>query len=163
MKKSNLFFYSTLLSIMFFTSTMKAQIVDTANSSTTIKKVKSTDWQLLFSNEFVEINYRYAVCDLPTEGTHKENVYIQIKNKTDKNLKCDWNTEYWYDGICSGCQGSNPEFHKSVMLKPNQTRDGICTTDRDLFVLQIFSKMMNHNIRELTNFDLKDIKVTVLK
>lgn len=156
MKNRNLFFYSTLLSIFFFTSIMKAQIVNAPNSSTAIKKVKSDKWQLLFSNETVEVSYKYGECKLPSENSHNEYVYLQIKNKTNQMIICDWSAENWYSGICNGCTLGNTENYRSVVLKPNETLEGNCSKECNKS-LMIFSEMLNYEIKsKLTNFNVTD-------
>jgi hypothetical protein len=141
-------------------SNVNAQKTSTPISSTTSAKVKSTDWQLLLSNEFVDVSYRYAECSLPSEGIHNEYAYIQIKNKTSKELKIEWNTEYWYNDKCTGCDAGNKEDHKTVILKSNETLEGNCSKDCQ-HSLMILSKKLNLNMKTtLTNFNLRDLKAT---
>ena len=126
-------------------------------------KVKSTVWQLLANNEFIDINYKYGECNLPSQGTHDEFVYLQIKNKTNKELKIEWNTEYWYNEKCYGCEDGNTENHKTIHLIPNTTIEGICAEDVNP-ALVILSRMLNIKINtELTNFNLREIKTTIVK
>lgn len=145
-----------------FISNLYAQNA-TSIQSPSETKVKSSAWQLLASNEFIDINYKYGECNLPSQGTHDEFVYLQIKNKTNKELKIEWNTEYWYNGKCYGCEDGNMENHKTIHLIPNTTIEGICAEDVNP-ALVILSKMLNVKINnELTDFNLRDIKTTIVK
>ncbi len=156
-KRSNLLL---LIGIVFLSDVYAQNTVSMQSSSET--KVKSSVWQLLASNEFVDINYKYGECNLPSQGTHDEFVYLQIKNKTNKELKIEWNTEYWYNGKCYGCEDGNMENHKTIHLIPNITMEGICAEDVNP-ALVILSKMLNIKIStELTNFNLREIKTTVI-
>lgn len=158
-KRANLL----LLIGIIFISNVYAQNTAVIPSTTSETKVKSAVWQLLASNEFIDINYKYGECKLPSQGTHDEFVYLQIKNKTNKELKIEWNTEYWYNEKCYGCEDGNTENHKTIHLIPNTTIEGICAEDVNP-ALVILSKMLNIKIStELTNFNLRDIKTTIVK
>jgi hypothetical protein len=127
-------------------------------------KIKSNTWQLLQSNDQVEIKYRYTECKLPSYGSHYENVYLLITNKTDQKIQLEWNTEYWYNGKCNGCEPGRTENHKIIILNPNQTIEGSCSEQCNRALL-IPSKMLHLETKtELTDFNLRDLKVTpVLK
>lgn len=123
-------------------------------------KIKSSSWQSYRSTDQIEINYRYADCNLPSSGTAYENVYLQIKNKTDKKIQIEWNGEHWYNGKCNGCEPGRTENHKTVILNPKETIEGSCTKECD-HTLIITSKMLNRETKsELTDFNLRDITIT---
>ena len=150
-----------LIGIIFISNMYAQNTVSTQSSSET--KVKSSVWKLLAGNEFIDINYKYGECNLPSQGTHDEFVYLQIKNKTNKELKIEWNTEYWYNEKCYGCEDGNTENHKTIHLIPNTTIEGICAEDVNP-ALVILSRMLNIKINtELTNFNLREIKTTIVK
>ncbi len=158
-KRSNLL----LIIGIIFLSNVYAQNTTVIPSSTSETKVKSPVWQVLLSNELIDINYKYGECIVPSQGTHDEFVYLQIKNKTNKELNIEWNTEYWYSGKCYGCEDGNTENHKTIHLIPNTTMEGICAKDVNP-ALVILSKMLNIETNtELTNFNLRDIKTTIVK
>jgi len=144
--------------IVSFISTALAQSPATARTSTETK-VKSEQWQPLFSNGSVEISYRYTACDLAVDGTKNENMYLQVRNKTAGEISCQWDTEYWYNGKCNGCEAGNAENHNTLLLKPNETIQGSCS-EKSNPSLMILSKFLNmESNTELTNFNLKNIQV----
>jgi hypothetical protein len=123
-------------------------------------KIKSSTWQLLQNNDLIEINYRYADCELTSQGTHNENVYLQVKNKSDKKIQVEWITEYWYNEKCVGCMAGDIENHKTLILNPYETIEGSCDEKCNLS-LKITSKMLNRESKsQLTDFNLKEVKTT---
>ncbi len=145
-----------LLCSSLFTINSSAQVT---NLSELTEKVKLPTWQQLVTTPSVTINYKYNECHLLTQGTHHENVYLQVKNLSPVKLKLEWNAEYWYNDKCYGCDG-DAEFKKTLILEPNALLEGFCseTTPRELV---IFSKMLDFDIKtELKNFNLKNLTVT---
>jgi uncharacterized protein YcfL len=123
-------------------------------------KKRSADWQLFYSNAQIDVRYRYSECNL-ANGSNNENVYLQIINKTENPINVEWNTEYWYNGKCNGCESGNMENHKSVSLKPMETKEGTCSENCEN-PLKIFSKMLGSGTRsELTDFNLKNIEIKI--
>lgn len=119
------------------------------------------EWEILKSLKEVEIRYRYDECSLPSQGTHYENVYLQFINKTSEKIIVTWKNEYWYDEKCYGCDNTSSEFEKSITLDPFETAEGKCAMDTKK-QLVILSKMLDlENQSVLTNFNLKDIEVTI--
>jgi len=150
-----------LIGINFISNVYAQNAISMQSPSET--KVKSSVWKLLASNEFIDVNYKYEECTIPSQGTHDENVYLQIKNKTAQAITVEWNTEYWYNNKCYGCEDGNTENHKTIYLAPNATIEGVCAKNANP-ALVILSKMLNVKTgSELTNFNLRDIKTTVNK
>jgi uncharacterized protein YcfL len=166
MKTRNQIFYRNIASLllfeMIFLSSVYAQDTSVMVSSPEIK-VKSSEWQLLANNEFVAISYKYEECNLPSQGSHDEFVYLQLKNKTTNALTIEWNTEYWYNEKCYGCEANNNENHFTIQLMPNTILEGVCAENVNP-ALKILSKMLNIETKTvLTDFSLRDIKITVNK
>jgi len=154
-----IFFSKTL---KFYTILFASTMLNCSFITNDEHKVRSTSWQTLKEDDKIEIRYRYSDCDLPSNGTHNENVYLQITNKTNQKIQLEWNTEYWYNDKCIGCEKENMENHKTLLLKPNQTLEGSCSEKCDQS-LMIFSKMLNFDIKSvLTDFNLRDLKTTVI-
>lgn len=131
-------------------------------SSFTLKdetKIRSANWQILHSTSEIEICYRYEECKLPASGLNNENVYLKITNRTANTLKVEWATEYWYNNKCNGCEEGSQENNKSIILNPMEAKEGKCSENCES-ELKIFSKMLGKGTRsELTNFNLKNIKI----
>lgn len=143
--------------VLFFISVLPA-FAQTAKTGDPVK-IKSAQWQPLIQNESVEINYKYADCNLPSEGTHNEYYYLQIINKTNKKLQVGWMQEYWYNNKCVGCGAATNENNKKVILMPNETKEGNCSVKSDQ-ALAIFSKMLAVKIKsELTDFNIRNLQV----
>lgn len=125
-------------------------------------KIRSANWQILLSTSEIEICYRYEDCKLPASGLNNENVYLRVTNKTSTILKVEWAAEYWYNNKCSGCEEGNQENNKSITLNPMEAKEGKCSENCES-ELKIFSKMLGQGTRsELTNFNLKNIKILSL-
>jgi hypothetical protein len=128
-----------------------------------LKNLQTSTWEIITTPlETISVSYVTADCNLPSEGTHNENIYLKFTNNTPKTLKVEWNMEYWYNGKCNGCEKGNIENHKSITLNPNETMQGYCNVKSNP-ALAIFSKMLNIKIKsKLTNFKLRDLKISVL-
>lgn len=147
------------LPLIFYTFCI-ALILLSSSFSTGEPKIRSGSWQSLYSNEQIEVKYRYAECKLPSMGLHNENVYLQVINKTNERIQVEWNVEYWYNGKCNGCTPGKTENYKIVVLKPNETLEGSCS-EQCSKELVLFSKMLNYEAKSvLTDFNLRDLKVT---
>ncbi len=154
--------FTTLLIVMFVSNVSAQENVEKM-STITSNKTKSKNWTLLLNNEYVIVNYKYEECNLLSEGSYNENVYLQIVNKTSKEIKAQWNTEYWYNGKCNGCEIGNNENFKTVLLSPNQIVEGECSKECNQ-ALMIFSEMLNFEIKsKLTNFNIRDLQITFVK
>jgi hypothetical protein len=122
-------------------------------------KIRSGTWQQLQNNDQITINYRYADCELPANGSHNENVYLQIINKTNEKIRIEWDGENWYNGKCNGCEPGRTENHRTVILQPKETIEGSCSTQCNP-ALMITSKMLKRESKsELTDFNLRDLSV----
>jgi uncharacterized protein YcfL len=121
--------------------------------------LKNTEWQLLQSNQYVEINYRYGDCELLSQGIYNENVYLQIINKVERKISVEWITEYWYNNKCIGCENNGLENHKTIILEAKQTVEGVCSEENDPN-LKIFSKALKgQTTSKLSKFYLKNVQV----
>jgi hypothetical protein len=118
---------------------------------------KTETWESIYSDNQIEIFQKYERCNIPSNGTNEEVVYLRIVNKTSAVIDVSWKLEMYYDGVCHGCTGQ--EYMKTVQLSPNGTISGTCS-ESSLKELRIFSKMVSFKTRELTGFELKNVHVT---
>ena len=127
-----------------------------------IPEEKPSNWHLLKNNDYIEINYRYGQCNLPNDGSLMENVYLQLKNKTDEIVVIKWETEYWYNNQCYGCEEGKTRYRHSIVLNPNEIIEGECSEQISQSLI-IFSKIINNKIQpELTGFNLKNIRTALI-
>ncbi|MGE0562146.1 MAG: hypothetical protein AB7O47_10035 [Flavobacteriales bacterium] len=64
---------------------------------------KPINWEVLKSNDYITISYKYSNCHFP-DNSKIDNVYLQVKNKTNQEVFLQWNIEYWYNDNCIGCE-----------------------------------------------------------
>ena len=72
--KDHLGFLAALLFLIGFSFSGSAQ--NETLSSKTTSKVKSENWKLLLSNEYVDVSYKYAECEFATDGNFLMRMYI---------------------------------------------------------------------------------------
>lgn len=124
---------------------------------------KPKDWTLVKELPAANIYYRYQVCDQPSEGTHKEEVYLKVVNKTNNAIKVEWDPELHYGKKCFNCDGENTEMHASISLEPKQEVFGECMPNAN-GPLIIFSRMMSFEYPlTLSSFVLNAVKITETK
>ncbi|MFT5336044.1 MAG: hypothetical protein ACI9YL_000031 [Luteibaculaceae bacterium] len=87
---------------------------------------KTTEPTVLFEDQKVEVKYHYQNCEKPWNGTKDEMVYLDITNKTDKELTLTWINERYYGPQCYGCD-KNPEMLQTITLAPKETQSGGCS------------------------------------
>lgn len=157
MKKPLHYSFFSLLFLLLTATVGKAQVEDIRLLR---PKIHSSDWQGLLSNANIRMQYHYERCDQVKDGLHHENVYLQLVNITPVRLKVEWDMQYWYNGKCYNADGDNPEYHKTLILEPNQLLEGICS-DKPIKELCIFSKMLDFDQgTELTNFNIKNLHIS---
>ena len=123
-------------------------------------KKKSTTWEVLKSNDYITISYKYSNCNL-YDNCSFDNVYLQVKNKTDEQVLLQWNTEYWYNNNCIGCEIENINKH-SIILKPNEIIEGLSKEETNQSLV-VFSKKLNYTINfNLVSFNLKNVKTSLI-
>lgn len=121
---------------------------------------KPTNWEVLTSNDYITISYKYSNCNFPNNSNF-DNVYLQIKNKIDQEVFLQWNIEYWYVNRCIGCETET--MNKcSIVLKPNEIVEGWCI-EKINQSLVVFSKKSNYKINpNVTKFYLKNVKASLI-
>ena len=74
-----------LLSIIYF-----ANYAQTEN--------QGNNWQPYLDNETIQVLYKTIQCSLPEEGINKEMVCLKFVNKTNQELKLEWDMQLFYNG-----------------------------------------------------------------
>ncbi len=121
---------------------------------------RSTDWVLYQEADGVQLFYRFAECNLPSEGYYREKVLLKLVNITNLEKTVDWDVVLWYGPNCVNCDEANPEQHKTVVLAPGTTREATCELDKN-FELKLFSRFLNYQLDDwvLTHFELRNFTV----
>ncbi|MFH2141768.1 MAG: hypothetical protein ABIJ97_05060, partial [Bacteroidota bacterium] len=119
---------------------------------------RNPEWQFYKEISGIQILYKYTECIDLIYDKHYEYVLLQFINTTDVEMEFQWKREMWYDDKCLNCDSNSKEYIHSVILKPEETLFADCDTkDRGL---KIFSKFLKFKARELTKFEITEIKVT---
>lgn len=106
----------------------------------------------------VEINVIEEDCIDEKYGIEKRNLIIELNNLNNYPVTISFKKEIWYDDKCQSCQLNSDEYLVNQMLLKKTTIIGGCKSDNKS--LNIFVKMLNlDNVRQLTKYELKDIKV----
>lgn len=115
-----------------------------------------------YSDKDISISLRPQNCIDKKRGTAKQYYFIEIVNKSNKELNVSFKKELWFDGVCQTCNINSEEYYSSIILSANETVSGSCENmDKKL---RIFSKMLNlDKVRKLTKYELKNIKVESIK
>ncbi len=115
-----------------------------------------------FAGKGVRINVIPEDCVNPSKGTAKQYLFIEIINTTSSELKVSLDKEIWYNNKCQTCNSNSQEYKIEVTLLGNSSLRGSCESKNK--TLRIFSKMLNlDKVRKLSKYELKNIKVEVVK
>lgn len=114
----------------------------------------------IYNNEGVEINVSKLDCISKSIGIEKQLFVIELINQNDYPLIISFKKELWYDNNCSNCNSESPEHIVNQKIEANSIVIGDC----DNKTLTIFVKMLNlKDVRQLTNYEFKDIKIEKAK
>lgn len=119
---------------------------------------RATDWEPFFENASLRIDYKYANCDIDSQGIHREQVYLQFANKTDESVVINWDMELHYGDKCFNCESDNPEMKCSIDLAPNQVISGSCKEVNTPYLV-LFSRHLDfESPMVLTQFKLNNLE-----
>tara|TARA_E500000331_G_C17270715_1_gene719138 strand:+ start:7317 stop:7769 length:453 start_codon:yes stop_codon:yes gene_type:complete len=122
------------------------------------------NWDMYYEDAKVKISYQKKECNFENHF-NQEFVLIKIENLTSNTILLKWDNKIWYDESCINCEQDNAEFRKEIRVERNQTIKGNCSEHN---ALRIFSKFTDklenmpgvNKIVKLTNFELKNLKIT---
>lgn len=128
------------------------------------KNIES-DWQNYFSNDSIELNYKYIECKYGN-AFDQQYIVFQIINKLDIDISVVFIEKLWYDDICINCEHYKDEHRKIIVLNAKEEKTGECDKNNSL---KIFSKFTNKiedmpiigvkKISSLTKFELENITI----
>lgn len=113
--------------------------------------------QIYFSDG-VEINIINTDCIDKASGIEKQLLVVELINTNMYAINVSFKKEIWYDNNCQTCNTNSDEYTVNQIIVDNSTVIGGCKSENKS--LNIFVKMLNlDNVRQLTNYELKDIKI----
>lgn len=119
----------------------------------------SGEWQTYKSLPEVDVLYAYSDCNDNANGIHQQHILLKFVNKTDANLKLDWQYERYEGEKCNTC--NKDEYKYSLNLAANETVAGSC--EKKTKELNVFVKHLDlKNYGQFTRFELANLKVTKL-
>jgi len=128
------------------------------------KNIES-DWQNYFSNDSIELNYKYIECKYGN-AFDQQYIVFQIINKLDIDISVVFVEKLWYDDVCINCEHYKDEHRKTIILNAKEEKTGGCEKNNSL---KIFSRFTNkiedmpiigvEKISSLTRFELENITI----
>ena len=140
---------------------MKATILIISLFLLTIASVAQENWQLLRSENGIEIYYKNQMCD-PEAGFDQEKIILKVVNTTVSSKTIDWDIYMWYNGVCKTCDVETGEYHKTISLAANEQQQGGCSiySNFDLCVFAQFTDVnYTGNKQVLTKYELANFRV----
>lgn len=117
----------------------------------------NSEWQLYKEIDGIKIYNKTINCDYTDESVKKEMVFIKLVNTTSAKVSLEWDMELWYNNVCRTCNLSSNDYHYSVTLSANETKEGSCRSEKEL---KIFSKfIVEKELNGLTKFNFANIKI----
>jgi len=126
-----------------------------------ITSVAQENWQLLRSENGIEIYYKNKMCE-PEAGFDQEKVILKVVNTTVVSKTLDWDIHMWYNAVCKTCDVQTEEYHKTISLAANEQQQGGCSiySNFDLCVFVQFTDVnYTGNKQVLTKFELANFLV----
>lgn len=111
---------------------------------------------LIFNNEGVTINLTKTDCFDRAKGIEKQLLIMDVINENDYPILLTLKKELWYNNVCTSCNSTENIVTQKIEAKSSVS--GGCNTEQK--TLNVFVKMLNlKNVRQLTNYEFKDIKI----
>ena len=115
-----------------------------------------------FENNQIRITQQPEDCHDEANGTHRQYIFLQFENLTDKPIIVSFKKELWYNEQCTTCEKTSAEHLMNISLAPKETKAGSCEKREPAF--SVFSKMLDKTTNSaLTTFELKNIQINIIK
>lgn len=120
----------------------------------------STEWTLAKDVNGVMIYFKRVECNDHTNGIFKEHVMVRMVNTTDRDLRMEWDMEFWFGEECRTCDPANArEYHYTLDLKGGEMLEGECGTETPR-ELKYYIRFLNYpHIAQLSRFELANLSV----
>lgn len=116
------------------------------------------NWHLLKSEQGVEINYKFEVCD--QFGRQVGKYILQFENSNADSKQISFSTQTYMNGDCSNCgRIDDNEYATSVLVGGNSSLEGACGENNK--ELEFFSHFIVH-VPGMSGKHLTDLKIVNL-
>lgn len=116
------------------------------------------NWHLLRSEQGVDINYKFEVCD--QFGRQVGKYVLQIENTTTSSKQINFSMETYMNGDCFNCgRIGDDEYATSVLIDSNSTLEGVCGENNK--ELEFFSHFVVH-VPGMSGKHITDLKIVNL-
>jgi hypothetical protein len=114
--------------------------------------------KVYFENNQVRVTQQTENCHDESNGTHRQYIFLQFENLSDKPITVSFKKELWYNEQCTTCGKKSDEYEMSISLDAKEKKISSCEKRERAF--SVFSKMLDNTSNSvLTKFELKDIQV----
>ena len=122
-------------------------------------------WTDYLTHEGVKIEYKYAPCNTANINNQVLALF-KFTNTTSNKVQLVWNEERWVSNVCSNCNQVNSlENTMTIILEPNQTIEGDCTTKeyKERYIFSNFIKLCpGMSKKHLTDFKFRNLTKEIL-
>lgn len=116
------------------------------------------NWHLLKSEQGVDINYKFEVCD--QFGRQVGKYILQFENSNADSKQISFSTQTYMNGDCSNCERIDDiEYTTSVLVDGNSSLAGVCGENNK--ELEFFSHFIVH-VPGMSGKHLTDLKIVNL-
>ncbi len=116
------------------------------------------NWHLLKSEEGIDINYKFEVCDQFDRQVGK--YILQIENTNTESKQINFSMETYLNGDCSNCGRINDiEYASSFSVNGNSMMEGVCGQNNK--ELEFFSHFITH-VPGMSGKHITDLKIVNL-
>lgn len=121
-----------------------------------------TEKTSIYVKDGVEIIISEQDCIDKQKGIEKQLLVIELINQNEYPVLLTFKKELWYDNICNSCNSESHEHIVTQNIDANTNVSGGCSSSNKS--LNVFVKMLNlKDVRQLTNYEFKDIKIEKAK
>lgn len=116
------------------------------------------NWHILKSEQGVDINYKFEVCD--QFGRQVGKYILQFENSNADSKQISFSTQTYMNGDCSNCgRIDDDEYATSVAVDGNSSLEGVCGENNK--ELEFFSHFIVH-VPGMSGKHLTDLKIVNL-
>lgn len=144
-------FFALLCIIAGMSNHIQAQ-----ESSGWIKVEELSQWKLVLSSDKVSVYSKVQSCD-DANGFPMNKLMLRVENLTKKYIAVDWDCRMYYNQRLANPNGTSPEFHKRIPLRPKQTYETTCDNQyRDITIyVSLVGREAAEEMKQIEFFNFK--------